>query len=183
RQPRQRQRHQWRAAPHVLARLGRGALGVAVTVVATAAGVGWLYLLFQWGALDAGPHVSGALPLQQLAGNEAQPLLRVAVAWLPAGVAAGAALTALTRMGWVARGAEVGLGLQHPQGGQRQVRAPAVDQVPRSPAREELLVEAHQALELEAPADRSQAGPQQPLAAVERGGRGHDVREAGEVEA
>jgi len=89
--------------------LGRGALGVAVTVVATAAGVGWLYLLFQWGALDAGPHVSGALPLQQLAGNEAQPLLRVAVAWLPAGVAAGAALTALTRMGWVARAAVVAL--------------------------------------------------------------------------
>ena len=47
--------------------------------------------------------MSGALPLQQLAGNEAQPLLRVAVAWLPAGVAAGAALAMLTRLGWVGR--------------------------------------------------------------------------------
>jgi hypothetical protein len=84
-------------------------LAVAVAATATAAGVGWLYLLFQWGALGAGPHVTGALPLQQLAGNESQPLLRVVVAWLPAGAAAGAALAGLTRLRWLGRAAVVAL--------------------------------------------------------------------------
>jgi hypothetical protein len=80
-----------------------------VVVAASAAGVGWLYLLFQAGALAAGPRLAGALPLQQLAGNDAQPLLRVAVAWLPAGLAAGAALGVLTRLRRVARALTVGL--------------------------------------------------------------------------
>lgn len=42
--------------------------------------------------------MNGALPLQQLAGGDAQPLLRMVVAWLPAGIAAGVALGALTRL-------------------------------------------------------------------------------------
>lgn len=56
------------------------------------AGVGWLYLLRGVGAVAAGPRVSGALPLEELARHGAQPLLRMAVAWLPAGFAVGLAL-------------------------------------------------------------------------------------------
>jgi hypothetical protein len=47
--------------------------------------------------------VNGALPLQQLAGGDAQPLLRMMVAWLPAGIAVGVALAALTRLSRPAR--------------------------------------------------------------------------------
>jgi hypothetical protein len=71
------------------------------------AGMGWLYLLRHAGVLDAGPSVSGALPLQQLAGDDAQPLLRMAVAWLPLGAVAGAGLSAAgvsgrgRRVAWV----------------------------------------------------------------------------------
>jgi hypothetical protein len=85
----------------------RGALAAATVLAATVAGVGWLYLLFRTAGLDAGPRLSGALPLQQLAGSDAQPLARLAVAWLPAGLAAGGALAALTRLGPVARAVAV----------------------------------------------------------------------------
>ena len=61
-------------------------------MLALVAGMGWLYLLRDIGALTAGPQLARALPLQQLDRSDAQPLLRVAVAWLPAGWAAGAAL-------------------------------------------------------------------------------------------
>jgi hypothetical protein len=70
-------------------------------------GTGWLYLLRDVGVLNAGPRVRGALPLQQLAGGDAQPLLRVALAWLPAGVVAGLALARLTRLGAAGRAAVV----------------------------------------------------------------------------
>jgi hypothetical protein len=75
-----------------------------VAVVAVVAGVGWLYLLRDEGALDVGPRLAGALPLEELAGQGAQPLLRMAVAWLPAGFAMGAALALGTRLRavWVA---------------------------------------------------------------------------------
>ena len=63
-----------------------------MAALALVAGMGWLYLLRDLGALAAGPHLARALPLQQLDRSDAQPLLRVAVAWLPAGWAAGAAL-------------------------------------------------------------------------------------------
>jgi hypothetical protein len=72
-------------------------------VLAVCAGVGWLYLLRRVGGLAVGPHIGGALPLQQLAGNADQPLLRLVVAWLPAGILAGAALVALTRLGAMVR--------------------------------------------------------------------------------
>lgn len=54
--------------------------------------MGWLYLLRQGGLLDAGPRLSRALPLEQLARGDAQPLARVVMAWLPAGAAGGLAL-------------------------------------------------------------------------------------------
>lgn len=62
------------------------------SVVVTLAGFGWLYVLHRGNALGAGPSVPEALPLQRLAGGAAQPLSRVALAWLPAGVVAGVAL-------------------------------------------------------------------------------------------
>jgi hypothetical protein len=67
-------------------------------VLAVVAGVGWLYLLRGVGALDIGPNVAGALPLQQLAGGAAQPLLRLVVAWVPAGLVAGLALRSGTHL-------------------------------------------------------------------------------------
>lgn len=68
-------------------------------MVVTAAGVGWLYLLFQAAVLPVGPRLAGALPLQQLASSDAQPLLRLVAAWLPAGVAAGVLVPGLGRVG------------------------------------------------------------------------------------
>lgn len=62
-----------------------------------AGGVGWLYLLRHERVLDLGPHIPGALPLEQLAGEASQPLARMAVAWLPTGAAAGVVLMVLTR--------------------------------------------------------------------------------------
>lgn len=58
------------------------------------AGTGWLYLLQRAGLLAVGPRVAGALPLQQLADGAAQPLARLALAWVPAGLVAGLALRA-----------------------------------------------------------------------------------------
>jgi hypothetical protein len=63
-----------------------------VALLAVPGGMGALYLQRKAGVFDAGPHVSGALPLQQLAGGEAQPLLRMVLAWVPAGILAGCAL-------------------------------------------------------------------------------------------
>lgn len=91
----------------------RTAARIAVTplvvIVAIAAGAGWLELLRRSGAFAAGPRVTGALPLDRLAGHDSQPLLRVLLAWIPAGLAAGAALLAL---GWSrpVRGVVTGVG-------------------------------------------------------------------------
>ncbi len=68
-------------------------LVVACLPVAT----GWLYLLRNAGVLDLGPDVRGALPLQQLAGDDGQPLARLLLVWLPAG-ALGAAALATSRL-------------------------------------------------------------------------------------
>jgi hypothetical protein len=56
------------------------------------AGMGWLYALrgLRWFAV--GPRVGDALPLLQLAGFDAQPLARVAIAWLLVGMVFGVAL-------------------------------------------------------------------------------------------
>src|SRR4051794_5622523 len=58
-------------------------LGTIVAVVgAVVAGTGWLYLLRHTSVLAVGPSFRGALPLQQLAGGSAQPLGRMAAAWI-----------------------------------------------------------------------------------------------------
>ena len=75
-----------------------GLLGLLLAALAICAGVGWLYLLRSSGGLAAGPKLSGALPLEELAAQGAQPLLRMVVAWLPAGFAAGLALRLSTRL-------------------------------------------------------------------------------------
>jgi len=66
----------------------------AAVVLTVVGAVGWLYLLRGIGILGLGPDVPGALPLQQLAGDDAQPLLRMLLAWIPAGVVAALALSA-----------------------------------------------------------------------------------------
>jgi hypothetical protein len=76
-----------------------------VAVVAVGAGLGWLYLLRDSSLLAVGPKLRGALPLEELASRDAQPLLTMAVAWLPAGFAAGLALALAVRRphaGWIA---------------------------------------------------------------------------------
>jgi hypothetical protein len=72
--------------------VARGSAGIALAVLAVAAGMGWLYLLRELGALPVGSHLGQALPLQQLDRTDDQPLVRVIVAWLPAGLAGGLAL-------------------------------------------------------------------------------------------
>lgn len=67
-------------------------------LLAVVAGVGWLYALRSVGALAVGPSFAGALPLQRLAGGDAQPLLRLGVAWIPAGAIAALALSTGTRL-------------------------------------------------------------------------------------
>lgn len=85
------------------------AVAGVVCVAATVAGAGWLYLLRDVGVLAFGPHVTGALPLQRLAGADDQPLARLVVAWLPAGLVAGGALAALTGLGRFAVAAVAGV--------------------------------------------------------------------------
>jgi hypothetical protein len=82
-------------------------LAVIVTVVA---GTGWLYLLRRTHDLAFGPTFQGALPLQQLAGGDAQPLPRMVVAWLPAGLALGVVLGVGTRMARPTRAALAAVG-------------------------------------------------------------------------
>ena len=66
-------------------------------MLAPVAGVGLLYLLRNAGVVPLGPKAAGALPLQQLDGSDGQPLARMALAWLPVGIATGAVLVAFTR--------------------------------------------------------------------------------------
>ena len=93
------------AHPAPPARRRRPATAGILCVVATVAGAGWLYLLRDVSALAFGPHVGGALPLQRLAGGDDQPLARLVTAWVPAGLAAGCALAALTGLRRWARAA------------------------------------------------------------------------------
>lgn len=75
-----------------MTRVTRPAAALLVALAVTAAGIGWLDLMRRNGTLPDGPHLREALPLQRLAGSAAQPLVRVIAAWLPAGLAGGAAL-------------------------------------------------------------------------------------------
>lgn len=76
-------------------RTGEVLLTIVVALVATFAAVGWLYVIRDVAVLAVGPALSGALPLQRLAGGEAQPLLRFLAAWVPTGLAVGWALRRL----------------------------------------------------------------------------------------
>ncbi len=76
----------------------RSVAGWVLAFLAVPAGIGFLYLMRRSGALDIGPGVHGALPLQQLAGGDAQPLARVIVSWLAAGLVAGAAVAHVSRV-------------------------------------------------------------------------------------
>jgi hypothetical protein len=82
-----------------------GRFGVAwlFALAALFAGTGILYLVAHEPVLRIGPHVRGALPLEQLAGNDAQPLGRLVVAWVPAGFAAALAVGLLTSIGGLVR--------------------------------------------------------------------------------
>jgi drug/metabolite transporter (DMT)-like permease len=84
------------AAQRALARALRSlsaSTGVVVAgLIAVLAGTGLLYGLRGLGWLTAGPRLHDALPLLQLAGTDGQPLVRVAAAWLLAGVVLGLGL-------------------------------------------------------------------------------------------
>jgi hypothetical protein len=98
------------SAGAVAGALARGLLAALVLVLAVAAGLGWLYLLRDAHVVHVGPRVTGALPLQRLAGQDRQPLLRVLLAWTPDAAGAAAALAAGTRLGRVARALVAGAG-------------------------------------------------------------------------
>src|SRR5262249_34138975 len=80
-----------------------GLIAGLVALAAVSAGIGVLYLIPGGTPRAVGPQISGALPLQQPAGGEGQPLLRLVVAWVPAGFVAALALTSLTGLGPRAR--------------------------------------------------------------------------------
>jgi len=80
------------------ARVARGFAAWLLVVLSIAGGTGVLYLLRGGDVLAAGPPVGYSLGFQQLAGDAAQPLARVALAFAGAGVAAGLAFALLTRL-------------------------------------------------------------------------------------
>lgn len=73
----------------------RRAGGGLVALLAVVGATGVLYLLREARIVGVGPEVHGALPLQQLAGGEAQPLGRMILAWVPAGLVGGLALSGI----------------------------------------------------------------------------------------
>ena len=81
------------AAHHLAAALALAGMAL----VALVAGTGWLYLLRKWGLFSFGPRVSGSLELEKLASADAQPLARLVVAWVPAGLVLGRTLGTRTR--------------------------------------------------------------------------------------
>lgn len=84
-----------------VARAANGArrvLAVLLALLGVVAGIGWLYLIRHSGPRGSGPYVDRALPLQQLAGNDAQPLVLVVLAWAPVGLATGFAIARLCRL-------------------------------------------------------------------------------------
>jgi hypothetical protein len=87
----------------------RAVLAGVVVLAGTAAGLGWLYLLRDAGALRAGPVLPDALALERLAGGDGQPLLRVLGAFVPAGLCVALALRALTGLGRAGRALAAGL--------------------------------------------------------------------------
>jgi hypothetical protein len=98
-----RQRHE--RLHNALIHTSAAVIGCVALIGGVVVGTGWLYLLRELHGLAVGPAFSGALPLQQLAGGDAQPLGRMVVAWLPTGVALGLVLGTATRMSRPVRGA------------------------------------------------------------------------------
>jgi len=80
------------------ARIARGLAAWVLALLSIAVGTGVLYLLRGAATLRTGPAVGYALGFQQLAGDAAQPLGRVALAFAGAGIAAGLAFALLTRL-------------------------------------------------------------------------------------
>ncbi|HET9718877.1 MAG TPA: serine hydrolase [Solirubrobacteraceae bacterium] len=72
-------------------------LGTVASLIGVMVTIGLAYTLRGEGLLAAGPRVPDALPLLQLAGFDAQPLLRITVAAALAGLAVGLALTRIDR--------------------------------------------------------------------------------------
>ena len=81
-----------RAAARELRAIGTGLIMTIVTIAVAAASVGLLYRLRQLRWLALGPRSRTPLPLLQLAGFASQPLARVLVASLVAGIALGVVL-------------------------------------------------------------------------------------------
>jgi hypothetical protein len=84
----------------------RAGAALLVVVTVTGAAIGWLYAMRAAGFLNQGPHLHEALPLQRLAHGASQPLLRIALAWLPAGIVAG---LILRTVGWRRRSTRAAL--------------------------------------------------------------------------
>lgn len=89
------------------AHLARAAAIVLIVFAAVAAGIGWLYVLRHAAVLRVGPRFADALPLQRLAGGAAQPLGRLVVAWVPAGIVAGLGIGLVSGLHRAARGVVV----------------------------------------------------------------------------
>jgi hypothetical protein len=97
-QPQAGEKQRGVAAIRAAAPAARATLAWVLALLLVAGGIGWLYLLRHVAALDFGPRIPGSLPLEQLAGQNPQPVGRVAAAWVPTGAAAGIVLLLLTRM-------------------------------------------------------------------------------------
>jgi hypothetical protein len=78
-----------------LKRVGATLVGVVIVFAGVLAGTGWLYVFRGLHWLEVGPRIADSLPLLQLASFDGQPLLRVVVAWLLAGLLTGVALVSL----------------------------------------------------------------------------------------
>src|SRR6478672_2065474 len=85
----------------------RAAGVLLVVIAAVAAGIGWLYALRHVHELRMGPKLTDALPLQRLAGGASQPLGRMVVAWLPAGLVAGLGIALVSGLHRAARSVAV----------------------------------------------------------------------------
>jgi hypothetical protein len=80
------------AAGRAAAAAGSGMAALVVVAAGLLVGTGWLFAFRGLHWFRVGPRLGDALPLLQLAGFDGQPLLRVVLAWLLAGVIAGIAL-------------------------------------------------------------------------------------------
>ncbi len=101
-----------RAAPVGVGRALRGcavtALGAAALIICCLAALGLLYEMRRLGWFALGPRVQDALPLLQLAGFAAQPLVRVMAASLLAGLVLSLVMVAL-RVEWRRRVVLIGI--------------------------------------------------------------------------